>query len=151
MLGWSRNEKHLGDIQCFSGKQGLVDIAKQTDILICLLPLTKATHQLINGEFLHCLPKGACLINFARGGVIADDDLLNCLDNGQLAYAVLDVFDQEPLSKQSHYWLHEKVMVLPHISAPTHLLSASKIVAENIKNYRATGLLPPCIDLNLGY
>jgi len=151
VLGWSRNEKHLSGIQCFSGKQGLVDFARKTDILICLLPLTQDTQQLINHEFLHCLPKGACLINFARGAVIVDDDLLHCLDNGQLAYAVLDVFEQEPLSRHSLYWQHDKVTVLPHISAPTHVISASKVVASHIEKFRATGQLPPCIDFDLGY
>jgi glyoxylate/hydroxypyruvate reductase len=64
---------------------------------------------------------------------------------------VLDVFDVEPLPVESTLWSHEKVTVLPHISAPTHQGSAAKVVAENIARYRATGVIPKTVDREIGY
>ena len=151
VLGWSRSDKQIEGIDCFSGKQGLKKLAQKSDIVICLLPLTKYTRHIINTEFLNALPMQACVINFARGGIINNDDLFRCLQTEQLAHVVLDVFDSEPLDKSNSFWQHKKVTVLPHISAPTDMLTASEIVARNIKNFRSTGKLPICIDLSKGY
>ena len=151
VLGWSRSEKKINGLCCLSGEQGLKELAEQSDIVICLLPLTSNTQHLIDQDFLQKLPARAFIINFARGGIINNDDLLRFLREQPLSHAVLDVFDLEPLSKESEFWHHEQVTVLPHISAPTNILTASTIVADNINNYRATGQLPICIDLAKGY
>ncbi|MCJ8318059.1 MAG: glyoxylate/hydroxypyruvate reductase A [Colwellia sp.] len=151
VLGWSRNKKDIKDVCCLSGEQGLKTLAQQSNIIVCLLPLTADTQHLINQMFLQELPPQACIINFARGGIINNDDLLSFLKNDPLSYAVLDVFDQEPLSLTSEFWHHPQITVLPHISAPTNRQTATTIVADNINHYRQTGQLPPCIDLALGY
>ncbi|MDF1868574.1 MAG: NAD(P)-dependent oxidoreductase, partial [Saprospiraceae bacterium] len=90
-------------------------------------------------------------INFARGLIIDDDALLSKLDGGELSHAVLDVFVQEPLPENHPYWRHDSVAILPHISAPTDPISASEIVATNIKKYRLTGKIPPAVDPIRGY
>ena len=151
VIGWSRNEKHINGVHCISGEQGLAELAVKSDIVVCLLPLTPSTRSLINENFLQQLAKDTCIINFARGGVINTPDLLNALNNKMLAHAVLDVFDQEPLSSNSPLWQHNNITILPHISAPTHIKSASAIVADSIKKYRKTGQLPICVNLNQGY
>ncbi len=66
-------------------------------------------------------------------------------------HAVLDVFEQEPLEKESGLWENENITVLPHISAATDPISASAIVAKNISDYRKTGTLDSFVDLNKGY
>jgi len=73
------------------------------------------------------------------------------LDQGQLSHAVLDVFEQEPLPTESALWTHESITVLPHISAPTNMKTASEIVARNISLYRQKGILPEMVDLRRGY
>ena len=151
VLGWSRNKKQLPNVSCYSGEQGLQYILEKSQILICLLPLTKETDKLLNKKTLSKLPKAASIINFSRGSVINTKDLVDQLDKGHLAHAVLDVFDEEPLSKKSNLWAHPSITVLPHISGPTQLQSASKIVAQNIRHYRKTGDLPAIIDTLLGY
>jgi glyoxylate/hydroxypyruvate reductase A len=151
VVGWSQSKKSIIGVRCYSGDQGLITMVKQCDILVCLLPLTPATYQLISHDFFQQLPKGASVINFARGGVIASNALIENLDNGHLEHAILDVFEQEPLDENSAFWLHEKITVLPHISAPTHFESAGKIVADNVKRYRESGQLPVCIDWQKGY
>jgi len=151
VIGWSQSEKSINGVKCYSGDGGLITMVKQCNIIICLLPLTADTHQLIDHDLLKNFPQGASLINFARGGIIANKDLVQHLDSAHLEHAILDVFEQEPLEKNDVYWSHEKITVLPHISAPTHFDSAVNIVAENIREYRLNGQLPSCIDWNKGY
>ncbi|MCB5160839.1 2-hydroxyacid dehydrogenase [Marinomonas algarum] len=151
VAGWSRTPKHLDGVECFSGEQGLRLMLQQSDILVCLLPLTKQTQGLLNATRLALLPDHASLINFARGAVVDDAALLAELDSGRLKHAVLDVFVTEPLPLNHTFWQHESVTVLPHISAPSNPQSASEIVASNIAHYRETGDIPTSVDLTRGY
>jgi glyoxylate/hydroxypyruvate reductase A len=97
------------------------------------------------------LPQGSAIINFARGGIINTDDLLEALNSNYISHAVLDVFEHEPLSENSELWQHPDITVLPHISAPTNLNSACDIVAKNILQFRQSGQLPVCVDKKTGY
>lgn len=151
VLGWSQSKKLIDGVTCYYGNDGLQEMIAQSNILICLLPLTERTYQLINNDFLQQLPQGANLINFARGGIVVNDDLIKNLDSGHLEHAILDVFEQEPLNGSNPCWSHEKITVLPHISAPTHFESAGKIVAENIKTFRQRRQIPLHIDWQTGY
>lgn len=149
--GWSRQVKTIDGIVTHSGETGLNSLLAQSDILICLLPLTAETTGLINAEKLALLPPQAGVINFARGRIIATGDLVAALDEGRVKHAVLDVFDIEPLDMASPLWSHPRITVLPHISAPTNQDTAAAIVATNIATYRATDALPPTIDFERGY
>ncbi|MBJ7536707.1 2-hydroxyacid dehydrogenase [Marinomonas transparens] len=149
--GWSRRAKLVAGVQCFHGEDGLGQLLSQSDILICLLPLTPQTKGLLGEKNLSLLPFGAGLINFARGPIIDDLALLDALEQGHVSHAVLDVFMQEPLPSDHVYWRHQNVSVLPHISAPTHPQSASKIVADNVLRYRLDASIPEAVDLNRGY
>ncbi|PYF84015.1 glyoxylate/hydroxypyruvate reductase A [Marinomonas alcarazii] len=149
--GWSRNQKQVDGVSCLHGESGLISLLSQSDIIVCLLPLTAQTKGLLNRERLAHLPVGASIINFARGPIIDDDALLERLDCNALSHAVLDVFMQEPLPQEHRYWEHPSVSVLPHISAPTSPSSASSIVAKNINHYRLTAEIPLAVDPVLGY
>ena len=151
VCGWSRAPKTVPGIECFSGDTGLTAMLLKTDTLVCLLPLTPDTRGLLNSEKLALLPRGASLINFARGPIINDDDLRAALDGEHLDHAVLDVFDIEPLPADRWHWTHPRVTVLPHCTAPTDRETASRIVATNIRRYRETGELPACVDVTRGY
>jgi len=151
VLGWSQSEKLINGVRCYCEHDGLVTMVKQCNILICLLPLTSSTYQLIDNDLLKNLPQGASFINFARGGIVANDDLIKNLDNGHLEHAILDVFEQEPLNENDSFWSHDKITVLPHISAATHVESAGKVAANNIKNFRKSAQLPVHIDWQKGY
>ncbi|MEH6445565.1 MAG: glyoxylate/hydroxypyruvate reductase A [Oceanospirillaceae bacterium] len=149
--GWSRTAKNIPQVTHYQGSSALPEMLAQTDILICLLPLTEQTTGLINRALLQHLPKGAKLINFGRGGIVNHQDLIECLDEEQIGHAVLDVFEQEPLSASSPLWEHQKISVLPHISAMTNLATASKVAADNISAYRTSGNIPVSVDLKRGY
>ena len=119
VLGWSRTEKSLDGVRCFSGEAGLPDFLATTRVLVCLLPLTPETENILRLENLQRLQPGAYVINVARGGHLVDDDLMHLINSGYLAGATLDVFRQEPLPTAHPFWRHPKITVTPHTSART--------------------------------
>lgn len=117
--GWSRAAKTVPGVQCFSGQAGLTEFLAASRILVCLLPLTPETENILNQDTLGRLLPGAYLINVARGGHLVDDDLIALLDSGHLAGATLDVFREEPLPPTDRFWRHPKITLTPHTSART--------------------------------
>lgn len=151
VMGWSRSSKVIEGIATRSGPDGLADIVSKSDILVSLLPLTVQTQGLIDKKIFDQLPDQAGFINFGRGAVVSTDDLVDALDKGSLSHAVLDVFKVEPLPIDSLLWDHQDITILPHISAPTDMDTASDIVSQNIRTYRDSGALPQTIDRQRGY
>ena len=151
VCGWNRVKKNISKVKSFTGESGLKKMLQQTDILVCLIPLTKKTKYLLNYKTLSYLKKGASIINFARGAIINANDLVKHLNSGRIKHAVLDVFEQEPLPKTSILWKHKNVTVLPHISAHTDMDTASSIVCKNIKLYRVKNRIPKSVDMTRGY
>lgn len=149
--GWSRTKKSLPGIETFHGSDGLARVLAQSDILINVLPLTRDTRGLLDAKLFAALPRGAYLINMARGGHVVDEALLAALDSGHLSGAALDVFNQEPLPPEHHYWTHPKVQVTPHVAGATNPRTASPGVIENIKNIRAGKPLINTVDPKSGY
>lgn len=129
--GWSRTEKQLHGIRCFYGLSQLSAALSDADIVICLLPFTAETENLLNQHTFSQFKAGAILINVARGAIVDDLALLQALDNGLLEAACLDVFRQEPLPAEHAYWQHPAVMVTPHISAVTNVDTVIQQIAEN--------------------
>ena len=93
------------------------------DAIVLCMPLTDETRDMITRERINLLPKGAILVNIARGGVIDEPAMLEALQTGQLGGAALDVFATEPLPADSAFWELDNVIVSPH--------SASTVDAEN--------------------
>jgi len=119
VLGWSRSAKTIKGLECFSGADGFNNFLAGTRILVCLLPLTPETENILNHSNLSKLLPNAYVINVARGGHVVDDDLMALIDSGHLAGAALDVFRQEPLPAKHPFWKHPKISVTPHTSART--------------------------------
>jgi glyoxylate/hydroxypyruvate reductase A len=151
VLGWSRTAKTLHGIQCFHGSQGLSNMLAQSSMLVCLLPLTKTTQDIINADLLSKLPKGAYIINCGRGEHLVEEDLIKALERNHIAGATLDVFRQEPLPLEHPFWHHPKIHITPHIAGITNPYSAAPQVVENIRRiYTNQSLLNP-VDRELGY
>ena len=151
VMGWSRSAKTLPGVQSFHGADGLMAMAAQSDILICLLPLTPQTRGVLNARLLSALPRGADVINRARGGHMVAEDMLAALDSGHIAGAALDVFEPEPLPAESRFWSHPKVFLTPHAASITIPSSVAPQVVENIRNLRAGRPLINLVDFSLGY
>ena len=151
VIGWSKSEKEFADIETFIGQEGLFQVLRQSDIIVCLLPLTIETRNLLYAKTLSKMKRGASIINFGRGELIRTDDLIRAIDIGHINHAVLDVFPVEPLPQTSPLWEHPGITVLPHISAPTDKETASQVVAQNIRHYRKTGDIPVSVNKTKGY
>lgn len=149
--GWARSKKEIEGVITFYGNDGLTQALKSADIVVCLLPLTDETKNLLDRSKLDLLHKKASIINFARGAIIDYEYLAKKLNNKELSHVVLDVFDIEPLATSSSLWENENITVLPHISAPTNMKTASKIASKNIIEYFEKGILPTLVDTKKGY
>ena len=117
--GWSRAPKTIDGVRCFAGTDQLDDFLRASKVLVCLLPLTPDTRDILNRRTLSLLQPGGYLINVARGAHVVDDDLIALIDEGHLAGATLDVFRTEPLPAGHAFWRHAKITVTPHTSART--------------------------------
>lgn len=117
--GWSRSAKSIDGVRGFAGAAQFDAFLAATRILVCLLPLTPDTRDIMRRETLARLQPGGYVINVARGAHLVDDDLVALLDNGHLSGATLDVFRTEPLPSEHPFWKHRKITVTPHASART--------------------------------
>ena len=96
------------------------------------------------------LPKGAWVINVARGGHLVEADLVAALDSGHLAGAVLDVFQAEPLPDDSPIWQHPKITATPHIAGITDAAAALAYVADCVTRCESERPLENIVDLDKG-
>jgi glyoxylate/hydroxypyruvate reductase A len=156
VAGWSRSARTIEGVECFHGEGQLDAFLQRTDILVCLLPLTPDTRQILNRGLFEKLnrngPMGApVLINAGRGGLQNEPDILACLDDGTLGAASLDVFCNEPLPADSRFWNHPKVVLTPHNAADTDPDEISKYVARQIERFEAGGELENVVDRGRGY
>ena len=124
----------------------------QCDIVVCVLPLTPETRGILNAQLFAQLPKGAWVINVARGAHLIEEDLIAALDSGHLAGAVLDVFQTEPLSrKAAPIWRHPKITATPHVAGISDPHAAWAHVEDCIARAEAGKPLPNVIDVGRGH
>ena len=156
VAGWSRSARRLDGVACFHGAAEIDAFLRQTDILVCLLPLTPETRGILNRDVFAKLHRGSplgapVLINAGRGPLQNEADILDCLDDGTLGAASLDVFVQEPQPGDSPFWTHPKVVLTPHNAADTDADEISKYVAAQIARFEAGGALENVVDRKQGY
>jgi glyoxylate/hydroxypyruvate reductase A len=151
VIGWTRTGRSDQSTVVASGEAGLRDVLARADIVVSLLPATRATRGLLDAERLSWLPPAATVINVGRGAVVDDQALLAALDSGRIEAAILDVFGTEPLPSAHRYWTHERVWVYPHVAAETDPRSAARVVADTIRRFRAGEALPELVDRERGY
>ena len=149
--GWSRREKSVDGILCFYGDEQIESSLMDADIVVLLLPATPLTQNILNQHTLNLLKRGAFVLNPGRGPLIDDDALLVALDSGQIEHATLDVFRIEPLPKNHQYWSNNKVTVTPHKASETRPITASQVIAMNIKRAENGQKLLYLVDRENGY
>jgi glyoxylate/hydroxypyruvate reductase A len=151
VAGWSRSDKMVAGIRSYGGPAGLPSLLARSEILVCLLPLTAETEGILNTSTLALLPKGAALVNAARGAHLAEGDLLDALASGQISAAVLDVFCEEPLPAGHPFWHHPRIIVTPHVAAFTNPATAAPIILDNIRRLEEGRPLLNQVDPVRGY
>jgi len=131
---WSRTPAELpASIQNHTGPEGLPALLASADVLVCLLPLTNATRGILNKKTFAQLPRGAFLINAGRGNHLAEDDLLVAVQEGQLSGALLDVFSTEPLPAAHEFWTEPRIIITPHLAAPSPIYESVAQIGDNIE------------------
>jgi glyoxylate/hydroxypyruvate reductase A len=151
LLAWTRAPREATGIATCCGDEGLATLLGAARVLVCLLPLTPATRGLLDAQRLGALPRGAHVVNVARGGIVVDADLLALLDAGHLAGATLDVFDEEPLPAAHPFWHHPKIVLTPHVSAVTRVEASARQVAEKIRSLERGEPVSGVVDRQRGY
>ena len=129
------------------------EVLAQSDFVLLLLPATPLTNNFIDAERLVRMKQSAWLLNFGRGHLINDQDLIAAVKAKHIAGAVLDVFRQEPLPKQHEFWSTEGILVLPHIGGPhpdRDSIVASLLI-ENLQRFLDDKPLLQVVDRNAGY
>lgn len=149
--GWSRSAKTLDGVQCFSGEQGLDAFLAASRFLVCLLPLTPDTENLINAQRLAQLQAGGYVINVARGAHVVDADLLAAIASGHVAGATLDVFRTEPLPQDHPFWTCPQITLTPHTSARTLRSESIAQIARKIAALRQGEPVAGKVDTQRGY
>jgi len=149
--GWSRSRHALAGVQCFAGQDELPAFLARTDILVCLLPLTPETRGFLNAALFAQLPRGAKLVQVGRGPQLVALDLLAALEQGQIADAVLDVTDPEPLPPEHPFWQHPNIWLTPHIASMTQPGTAAQVVLDNLRRHRDGEPLLGLVDRARGY
>lgn len=149
--GWSRSPKTVEGVECFAGEGQFDDFLAGTRILVCLLPLTPDTQDVMRRETLSKLLPGGYVVNVARGGHLVEEDLLALLDEGHLAGAALDVFRTEPLPAGHPFWTHPKITVTPHTSARTLRDESIAQIAGKILALQAGRPIAGVVEPGRGY
>jgi glyoxylate/hydroxypyruvate reductase A len=149
--GWSRSPKTIDKVESFHGRDELSAFLSGTEILVCLLPLTPETRGILNASLLAQLPRGASLINAARGGHLVETDLSAAMASGQVAAATLDVFETEPLPEDHPFWSTDRLYVTPHNASDTDPRSAAWRIARQIARFEAGEGLENVVERRRGY
>ncbi len=120
------------------------DMLPHCDFLSINAPMTAQTRKWLNAERIAKLPKGAVVVNTARGGLVDDEALIAALKSGHLAAAGIDVFDGEPRIHQGYYDL-QNAFLLPHMgSATVETRNAMGFKAlDNLEAFLISGRTPP--------
>ncbi len=151
VAGWRRRPGRVDGIACFHGADGLAPFLARTDILVCLLPLTRQTEGILDAALFARLPRDAYVVNAARGGLQVEADLIAALDSGRLSGAWLDVCRHEPLPPSSPLWRHPRVTLTPHIAGQVLPETAVEQVADNLRRVRAGHAPRHVVDPARGY
>jgi phosphoglycerate dehydrogenase-like enzyme len=132
---------------------GLDELLEAADVVVVACALTADTQGLFNAPRFERMKRTAFFVNVARGSIVRETDLVAALQNGRIAGAGLDVFEEEPLPETSPLWTLPNVILTPHMSvvSPGSIERASAVWAENVRRYRAREPLLTLVDRTLGY
>jgi glyoxylate/hydroxypyruvate reductase A len=148
---WVRSPRQDIEIPLFAGPRQLEPFLAQTDIAVCLLPLTRETEGILCARTFAMMPKGAMVINIGRGKHVVAADLIAALDSGQISYAALDALQPEPLPPDNPLWAHPKVTVMPHVARRPTVAQLVTELGKNLRSLEAGGRLLQEIDPATGY
>lgn len=149
--GWSRRQRHLDGVECYAGVDGFQKFLSGSRIIVNALPLTPDTEHILNRDMFSQLLPGGHVINIGRGGHLKEDDLVDCINDGSLSGATLDVFTTEPLPEDHPFWVHPAIRVTPHISGTINFRLAMRQIMTKVRAWRAGTPFSGVVDRRTGY
>ena len=154
VLGTKRDTgKPVDGVDQLLPASALDELLPRSDFVVLAVPNTPETVRLMNAERFRLMRPTAFLINIARGSVVNEADLIDALDSGVVAGALLDVFEKEPLPEDSPLWRMHNVIVTPHVAGSPSGYEGRvfDIFAENIERFVAGRPLHNEVALDRGY
>ncbi len=153
VIGTRRTKGDLPGVAQVYPPEQTAQVLAQSDFVLLLLPSTPATDNSVNAEMLAQMKKGAWLLNFGRGALIVDADLIAAVTSGHLAGAILDVFRTEPLPSDHPFWATERITVLPHIGGghPERDRTVARLFVDNLTRFLDGRPLREVVDREAGY
>ena len=149
--GYTRNDESCQFIDRYFHGDQLMAFVSDLDYLVCVLPNVSGTDGLVDAPLLKAMKKNAVLINVGRGNVIDEAALVRSLSEGQIAGAVLDVFNEEPLPPDHPFWTAPNLIVTAHTAALSFPEDIAPIFIENYRNFISGKPLNYVIDFERGY
>jgi phosphoglycerate dehydrogenase-like enzyme len=153
VIGTRRTAAPLPNVEMVYAQDATDEVLAAADFVVLLLPSTPATENFINKDRLRTMKPTAWLLNFARGALIVDEDLIAAVQSKAIAGAVLDVFREEPLPATHPFWKTEGIRVLPHLGGghPERTQAVAEIFADNARRFLAGEPLNTVVDRGRGY
>ena len=153
VIGTKRTPVPLPYVEKVYAQEETDTVLGAADFVLLLLPSTAETESFINAQRLRAMKPTAWLLNFARGALINDADLIAAVQAKTIAGAVLDVFRKEPLPETHPFWKTEGIRVLPHLGGghPQRSAAVAEIFADNARRFLAGEPLTAVVDRARGY
>jgi len=153
VIGTRRRPEPMASVAEVLPAERTPEVLAQSDFLLLLLPATPETDNFMNAARLALMKPGAWLLNFGRGQLIQDDDLVAAVKAKKIAGAVLDVFRQEPLPADHPFWTTAGIIVLPHIGGPHPQRDriVARLFVENLASFLDGRPLKEVVDRKAGY
>ena len=153
VIGTKRTPEPVQHVEKVYAPGDTDEVLRQADYVVLLLPATSDTENFIDAKRLRAMKPTAWLLNFARGALIVDDDLIAAVQSKQIAGAVLDVFREEPLPATHPFWKTEGILVLPHLGGghPQRNEAVAEIFVENARRFLDGQPLTALVDRAKGY
>jgi phosphoglycerate dehydrogenase-like enzyme len=153
VIGTKRRPGPVAHVDAVLPAERTDEILAESDYVVLLLPATPWTNDFLDAARLACMKKTAWLLNFGRGHLIKDADLVAAVTAGRIAGAVLDVFRQEPLPADHPFWTTPGIMVLPHIGGPHPDRDSivARLFVDNLRRYLDGEVLRQVVDRAAGY
>lgn len=139
VTGVRRNQAPHPDADAIAAETDIPRLLPEADVVVLSVPLTPETRHLANASFLGRMKPRSVLVNVGRGGLVDEAALLTALDRGVPEHALLDVFETEPLPKESPFWTHPRVSLTPHASGASEGQGRRNdaLFVENLRRYLA--------------
>jgi phosphoglycerate dehydrogenase-like enzyme len=153
VIGTKRRVETLPEVDQVLPPDRTDEVLAQSDFVLLLLPATAETENFMNARRLARMKSGAWLLNFGRGHLIKDDDLIAAVIEKRIAGAILDVFRHEPLPVEHPFWTTSGIVVLPHIGGghPERDKAVARLFVDNLARFLDGKALKEVVDRTAGY